>query len=249
MKIKLNVLFVLALSAAFIVCGCGKKGDINAGRMAYYDDLRNALFNVSMKDAGLKKAKNGIQVYGVIVEQNVADMMVMTYAAFANGDGVQILRNGNCFISYGEGGNEDGVAKKLYGIVQKYMKRYERDVQKYWKDKTFDEAAQGMLFTSFIGEEGRKTVAKSAKVCIETARQFNEGFVKDAGTSLTPANTIKVHILTDGGKFSVQGTPEQVNNSTVPLLRMMNFFMGDIMNNAPAEAFAKRDMTVPAAAQ
>lgn len=208
---------ILLFSALFVIlssCGGNKKpGKEHMDRASYYNDMIKDAVTVSPQQLGIKPSEERITVYGVITEQNVADMLVVVSAAYITGESAEIIFGGNCIVLAGDGGLSSGISGIMYNTSKKYLKYYEADIAKYWKGLDDLTLAKTLLMTSFVEKNGAEMKSR-IKTFMESAQKYISGLDNvDKDTSLPGAGEIKIIFLTDKGRFFVSVPVSEIGGS------------------------------------
>jgi len=183
--------------------------------------MRKIALSVSPEQLGLEPQKEQNRLYGIVIEYNVAGLIQVLYASYADGEAVDMVQNGHYIVSTGDDDIDSGIAKLLYDNAAVYLDFYKDDVKKYLKDASPREAAEIMLSTSFIkGKDNPETLGVIKKYVSAVSDGYApEGLERDNAAHTPAANKIKISFLTYGGRFSVEGESSKVTSSKyAPLL-------------------------------
>lgn len=212
---------VTLLAAAFILLpSCAETNKDAAydqmSRKAYYDDLVKDAVNASPKQLGIKLSDDEVSVYGVVMEQNVEGLLILASASYVTGEAVEIIYGGNCYVLSGAGGLSSGISQKIYATAERYLDYYGAEIEKYWKEQSRKQLSQDLLMTLFI--EDNNGINDKIKELMVSAQNYL-GNLTDVETdgSLPVPGEIKIVFLTNKGRFFVQGTIEQIKETTPDL--------------------------------
>ena len=211
--------------------GCSGKPLQKPDRNTYYQGMREIIFLVTPQQLELSLPEEAT-VYGVVTEQNVMGFFTITSAAYKTGEACEFT-NGAFWISHGESGKNSGITKQFYGLIEKYMEFFNKDVTKYFKNKTFEETA-GAFFLTYLIEETGKIQSLSKELINEAQKTIN--FDNKADSIDFPAeNMVKITFLTNKGFFSAEVSVEDIETGKTPyanIFRIKNNISEEITRNS-----------------